>query len=982
MENDKYLRALYPERGSLEDFEKWITPKIAAYKKAHKQNANRTQAVITIPVAVHVIHNGDAIGTGENISDAQVLSQIRVLNEDYRRLLGSPGYNTNPVGADVEVEFCMAQTDPSGNLTNGIDRVQRTEASWSSQTAIDGTLKPATIWPPTEYLNMWTVRFSGGLSGVLGYAQFPEASGLGGLSPLPSVANSDGVVASFDAFGSQNYAPSGTYNAPYNLGRTMTHEVGHWLGLLHIWGDGDCSVDDYCADTPNAGQANFGCPTINSCTDPAPDPNDMVQNYMDYSDDACMNIFTNDQKARIQTVLTSSPRRMELAFSDKCSAPYPAIAFASNLITVPESPDCNYQDYVFAVNISSAPSADATVTFNATGTASNGLDYTFSPSSVVFPAGSTASQNVTVRIYSDGIVESLETVVLGFTVSTSGNARATSSSYNQLAITIIDDDYAPNASSTVDNMNATFNSGADGFGTTGNTGSDRFMLGNAAAASSTNWIIQNTNTTQFAFTNDDECNCNKAADRLISPTFSLSGYTNATLSFDQAFAGATGETATLQISTNGGFTWTDLFNITNTSTDLGNGVLSTPWVNNTVNLDAYAGQSNLRIRFNYNDGGIWNYGMAIDNVRIYSVVGTQVQTQINSSNKDMQPIRSNETTYWYDPASGRVMGSIANTSAWNYNCTTMEVDRDATSVGAGAAAFWNSTPADFLIAKTFYINPADNNPSGTYSVTFYFTDAEITAWETATGKSRSNLKIIKVAGSPISDVNSGNFGSYTIETQPAVLGTFGSNYTLTADFSTGFSGFGFGDPAPPALPIELTIFNAVKSGDKAHLYWTTASEWNNDYFEIQKSSDGIHFEKIGTVDGAGNSNQPLHYNFYDSTLVVGLNYYRLKQVDFDGTFAYSKIASIDVASIVQNSLTLYPNPATTQITLQYNNTQDGSVDIQIVDAIGRIVFQEQHKLVTSGEHQFVVDTHLLSKGLYCVRLTQDANQFSQIFIKK
>ena len=313
VEYDSVRRAQHPELGTRLEFEAWLKTKIKEYKQ---QKSGNHLPVLTIPVVVHVIHNGDAVGSGENITDAQVLSQIQVLNEDYRKMLNSPGYNNNPVGADIEIEFCMAVVDPNGNATNGIDRVNMGQASWA-QPQIESTLKPQTIWDPTQYLNIWTCRFGGSSSSLLGYAQFPDNSGLSGLNASGGSASTDGVIINYNAFGT-SALDDGTFNLnpTYNLGRTSTHEIGHWLGLRHIWGDGGCGVDDFCNDTPVAGAANYGCPHGHvSCG-----TTDMIENYMDYTDDNCMNIFTQDQKTRIRTVLTNSPRRASVVASTACSS--------------------------------------------------------------------------------------------------------------------------------------------------------------------------------------------------------------------------------------------------------------------------------------------------------------------------------------------------------------------------------------------------------------------------------------------------------------------------------------------------------------------------------------------------------------------------------------------------------------------------------------------------------------------------------------
>ena len=271
--------------------------------------------IIRIPVVVHVIHNGEPVGTGPNISQAQVQSQIEVLNEDFRRKEGTNGFNDHPDGADTEIEFYLATQDPNGRslAEPGIDRVNGRRNSWPRgpiRNPLDNSVKPQTIWPPDRYFNIWTVNFGGFVSrDLLGYAQFPSNSGLPGLNTNEGAASTDGIVVGYKYFGSSDKGNFPDLWAPFDKGRTTTHEVGHWLGLRHIWGDGDCTVDDYCADTPNVGEANIGCPTgARSCGEIP-----MVENYMDYTDDPCMNIFTQDQKERMLTVLRNSPRRREFA---------------------------------------------------------------------------------------------------------------------------------------------------------------------------------------------------------------------------------------------------------------------------------------------------------------------------------------------------------------------------------------------------------------------------------------------------------------------------------------------------------------------------------------------------------------------------------------------------------------------------------------------------------------------------------------------
>ncbi len=334
MEVDATLRAQYPDMGTLEDFEEWLAPRVEAYKQA-VANGTAPEVVYTIPVIVHVIHNSnEAVGQGRNISQAQINSQIDVLNEDFRRL-NSDASNTpaafQNVVADCEIEFCLAQVDPNGNTLAepGIDRVDATTigagntTTGYSTTTIDGTIKPATSWDPNQYLNIWVCQISGG---ILGYAQFPSNSGLPGLNTNGGAANTDGVVIGYNYFGRV-----GNVSAPYNLGRTTTHEVGHWLGLRHIWGDATCG-DDFCNDTPTQSGPNYNCPShpSPSCTNSG----DMFMNYMDYVNDNCMNSFTLDQKARIVAVITGATRRASLTTSTVCQPAALTANFTSNTTTI------------------------------------------------------------------------------------------------------------------------------------------------------------------------------------------------------------------------------------------------------------------------------------------------------------------------------------------------------------------------------------------------------------------------------------------------------------------------------------------------------------------------------------------------------------------------------------------------------------------------------------------------------------------------
>ncbi len=246
--------------------------------------------LITLPVVVHVVHRAP----DENISDAQVKSQITVLNRDFR--VKNPDKRNVPgvwksLLADANIDFELATEDPDGKPTSGITRTATTVDSFGLDNGVKssatGGVNP---WPTDRYLNFWVCRLS---ENLLGYAQFPGGP-----------AETDGVVILYTAFGTQ-----GTAQAPFNMGRTSTHEVGHFLGLRHIWGDrNDGTGNDFVTDTPPALEANMGKPAFPHVSMDNGPNGDMFMNYMDYVDDDTMCMFTSGQVARMNASL-AGPRK-------------------------------------------------------------------------------------------------------------------------------------------------------------------------------------------------------------------------------------------------------------------------------------------------------------------------------------------------------------------------------------------------------------------------------------------------------------------------------------------------------------------------------------------------------------------------------------------------------------------------------------------------------------------------------------------------
>ena len=400
--------------------------KLEAVEKHYEKviSSSYTKAVtgvITIPVVVHVVYNNST----ENISDAQILSQIQVLNDDFRRT-NSDADGTWSQAADSEIEFCLASVDPNGNPTNGITRTATSTTAFGTNDNMKfNSTGGKDAWPADQYLNMWVCDISGG---ILGYAQFPGGS-----------ASTDGVVMDYQYFGT-----IGTATSPFDLGRTATHEVGHWLNLRHIWGDGGCSVDDFVSDTPLSDGPNYGCATGHvSCSS-----TDMVQNYMDYSDDACMNLYTQGQKTRMRALFEPGGFRESLLTSSACGAP-PTPTCSDGIQNGSETgvdcggPDCApcppCTDVTVTINLDNYPEETSWTITNAGGSVvASGGTYGSQPDGstvVITPCLADGCYDFTINdSYGDGICcaygSGSYSVTVGGTVVASGGSFGSSETTN------------------------------------------------------------------------------------------------------------------------------------------------------------------------------------------------------------------------------------------------------------------------------------------------------------------------------------------------------------------------------------------------------------------------------------------------------------------------------------------------------------------------------------------------------------------------
>lgn len=323
----------------------------------------KSETVHTIPVVVHIVHDGDALGSSSNITDEQVYSAINALNQDFRKMTGTYGDGD---GADVEVEFCLAQQDPSGNAHSGINRVNGCSipdycnegiTAGDGQGADELDVKNLSRWPNQDYYNIWVVteiENNNGGSGIQGYAYFPTTNAI------------DGIVLLYNAFGT-----SGTLKSYTNRNRTLTHEMGHAFGLFHTFQGGSCAESncalqgDRVCDTPPT--------TLNSsCNSPACGGTQQIENYMDYTSQTCKNMFSEGQKTRMRAAIEFS--RANLITSTKCEPVVAAQADAGiTSVYGPVGSLCSeaVEGSVELTNLGSVPLANVVIQYKTSGSWEN-----------------------------------------------------------------------------------------------------------------------------------------------------------------------------------------------------------------------------------------------------------------------------------------------------------------------------------------------------------------------------------------------------------------------------------------------------------------------------------------------------------------------------------------------------------------------------------------------------------------------------------
>ena len=590
-------------------WDKWFNEKV------EERKASRVaMATYTIPVIIHVIYGSEPIGTYPNLSLAQLQSQIQVLNDDF----AGKGTGSSPVPtiwknlvANSGISFCYAKTDPKGNTlpVEGVDRVSWKTLGIANPTSIvdaanDNTnftnyintqIKAKTIWDPARYLNIWvTDKPSGSL--LLGFATFPAGSTLSGIDGVTGTGgpNNDGLWCWGKCFGT-----TGTLDANYAKGRVSNHEIGHYLGLRHIWGDADCG-DDFCNDTPPAKDKNFGCPSFPANTGRCSGntSGEMTMNMMDYTNDPCKYMFTPDQVTRMQTAMANGIYRKYLGTHGKCS-------------TAPQQPEADF----IANKTYGCPGATIKFTDESIDLPTS-WSWTFTGGN---PATSTA-QNPTVTYATPGVYE-----VKLVATNAVGSDTKTRTSF----ITIAE----PTATIPL----------TEGFEGTAFPPSDNWSVNNIDYDEI---FWQRTtaaggfgkSTSSMVFDNYDLDPGGKR-DEINLPKLDLTNYKAPKLTFDVAYVRADDvytDTIAVLVSKDCGLTFTEVYvkggkTLATVPTDQGTPKFvptSSQWRTETIDLAAFAGQGNVMVVFQ--NRGHYAQPVYIDNINITATITTSVDA-INSA---------------------------------------------------------------------------------------------------------------------------------------------------------------------------------------------------------------------------------------------------------------------------------------------------------------------------------------------------------------
>lgn len=966
-------------------------------RKAAKDYQKKETGIFTIPIVVHVLHTGEPVGTPLNPSDEQILEAIDYLNAVYNGTdasLTPAGINA---AGDLGLRFVLAKRDPDCNPTTGIHRVNMSSnaayvanGASSGNTSEDIAMKAPVVWNRTQYYNIYIVNKINGQDGtagqfVAGYAYFPTSSVVDGTVMLAT----------------QMKAGS----------KTLSHEIGHAFNLYHPFegstnkskcpaGQGD-HVDDTDPITFNAsasGVVDFTCRTGNNACIDQPYNIRTESNFMNYTN--CYTLFTPGQRDRMQASVLLEDRKNLITSagavptyaSPSCT---PKINFEQQSAELPKTATTvsgclKYRDHVFKLTIGGDPLQNATalLAVDPASTAIEHGDFDFpSGKNIVFPAGSNSSRPFILRIYDNGSSAEAKLLRLNFSVSNGGGIAERGSAAPVMNINIQPHNYSPLV---------------PGQAAIATIGSSNYHINNAKIFDA---ALQKQKT-QILYKADELAAAGLSAGSFITGLrFFIEKNTNRPV---KNLHIKMEQTTIAHLAENGGVRFAG--NMT-TVLSLASYTTVNGW--NTFALTqplGWDGASNIAVElcfdngspaggaadivYAYSDGSDGEQGSMIEDGTVncsqnfalvsfyrsgvkpvimldYNAQGNPVNHSMGESKEEY--LGPYNEVYFYDKLQPwKIMAKIKNLDAWDYGCTTVSIDRE----GDGVAPFWNNVPAQSLTRKTFFVTPQNNNASGSYEITLYYTDAEKTGYETATGKSWTDVKMIKTE-IPVPLVTPATPEADKVKINVAVVHSlFGNDHTVQAAFNTGFSGFSIG-ALDAVLPVNWLQFEAVNTDGNVMLRWSTAMEFNNSYFEVQAGADGTAYSTVGILPSKGNSNTAVNYEYLHIQPGKGKMYYRIRQVDLDGKSTYSKIIEVYITGSTAPEPSLYPVPAGNNITVHFGKPV-ANATIEIVSSDMKSVYtgKANGMLLTK-----TIYTGNWAAGTYIVRITAGKNSYVLRFVK-
>lgn len=893
---------------------------IAQIKSGNKSINNTTYR---IPIVVHVIHLGEAVGSGTNISDAQIYSAMRTLNDAYRKKAGSP-FDAN--GVDTQIEFCLAQKDPLGNSTTGIIRVDgsstsdyATEGVTSSGTNNETMIKALSKWDNTKYYNVWIVSEidgNDGGAGTQGYAYYPGAP-----------ASLDGTIILYNSFG---YDPTGTlgYNLKsytnYNI--TFIHEMGHALNLYHTFeGDGtgsacpsnsNCAIDgDEICDIPPHKRSTSTCladNTVNPCQSGSTAA-DYQHNYMDYSSDDCQNMFSADQSTRMNAALTSGPRASLVTPTNltNCGCDIPVVLFSAS----PTNP-CPGMPVQFTDESLNFPTSWSWTLTGGSPASAN----TETPTSTYNTAG---AYNVTLQVTTAGAVT--KTVTKSAYINPVASATLPFTENFEAAT------FPPTgwASINPDAPDAGWgNLGAHGWErrpATGNTGSTN----GCAAMDCYNYNLSGTQ-----------------VDDLIMKPVSLMNMATSTMTFKVAYEhypnSVNYDSLRVFVSTDCGNTFPDTVyanggeTLTTTGSSSGSSSQFTPssaseWRTETVNLDAYVGQS---IIIKFSSYSKYGNDMYLDDINITGTsAAASASISIISDDADDIICMGDTITFTATPTNG----GTGPTYQWKV---------DGNNVGTGATYSTSTLTSGQAVTciMTSNLSGVTNNPATSNTVT--------------------------ITVNPLPLINAGSDDTICSGDTVQLNASGGSVYLWSTGDLTSSVLFAPNDTA--TVSVIGTDVNGCSDSDSLMIFVTplptTPTITQNGLVLTSSASAGNQwYMNSSAISGETNQTYTVTQIGDYWVVVTESNCSSLPSDTIN-------VLSTEVEEIKNSyNLNIYPNPNNGNFVINFNTISKGDYKITLTNMLGQIVYKD---VVNDFEGSYSKQLNIAEygKGIYTISLSNDKKE--------